>query len=177
MKSCVKSCAKPHRKVKNAYQTMVICSTRTRPQRSDSAPASQPPNAETSNVMVPSSPACAVVMCQSASRLGMTNEKICTSSASSDQPPKQATMVRRSRAVRSENQANMTFRPLRAVRRNLCCGRTVRSGTGCYKVFVQSTAAPRPTVAPAPHCHCERSEAISIQLCTMMEIAAHSPWA
>ena len=42
----------------------------------------------------------------------MTNEKICTSSASSDQPPKQAAMVRRSRAVRSENQANMTSRPL-----------------------------------------------------------------
>ena len=162
MKSWVKSCAKPHRKVKNAYQTMVICSTRTRPQRSDSAPASQPPNAETSSVMVPSSPAWAVVMCHSASRLGMTKEKICTSSASSDQPPKQATMVRRSRAVRSENQANMTFRPLRAVRRNLCCGRTVRSGAGCYKVspsLLWATSLTWPPAAsgqrPAPcavHC-------------------------
>jgi hypothetical protein len=80
---------------------MVICSTRTRPQRSDSAPANQPPNADTSRVMVPRTPAWPVVMCHSPSRLGMTNEKICTSSASSDQPPKQASMVRRSRAVRS----------------------------------------------------------------------------
>ena len=39
----------------------------------------------------------------------------------------------------------------------------MRSGAGCYKVFAQSTAG---------RCHYERSEAISIELWTVMEIAA-----
>src|ERR1700761_7164463 len=71
------------------------------------APAIQPPNAEISSVMVASSPAWPAVIFHSASRLGMTKEKIWTSSASSDQPPKHAPIVRRSRGDRSENQESM----------------------------------------------------------------------
>ena len=45
--------------------------------RSDSAPASQPPNAETSSVTVPSMSGIALVMMpQSASSVGMTKLKI-----------------------------------------------------------------------------------------------------
>src|SRR5579859_4530206 len=71
------------------------------------APPIQPPKAEISSVMVASSPAWPAVIFQRARRLGMTKEKIWTSSASSDQPPKHAPMVRRSRGDRSENHASM----------------------------------------------------------------------
>lgn len=84
---------------------------RTRPYRSDKAPAIQPPNDETTNVTVASTPACAVVMPQTASSDGITKLKICTSSASNDQPPKQAAIVRRSEGFRSLNQANMPLFP------------------------------------------------------------------
>src|SRR5262249_56178066 len=62
IRSCVGFCAKPQRKVKNANQAMVICSVRTRPKRSDSAPANQPPKAEAKSVDVPINPACALVI-------------------------------------------------------------------------------------------------------------------
>jgi hypothetical protein len=41
---------------------MVICSVRTRPNRSARMPATQPPNAEVNSVTVPMSPASALVM-------------------------------------------------------------------------------------------------------------------
>src|SRR5436853_5068371 len=55
--SCSKFCAKAHRNVKKEYQRIVICSMRTRPKRSASAPQNQPPSDEISKVTVPMSPA------------------------------------------------------------------------------------------------------------------------
>src|SRR6202048_3103311 len=57
MNSCSKFCAKLHRKVKTEYHRIAICSTRTRPKRSESAPANQPPNDEATTVTVPIVPA------------------------------------------------------------------------------------------------------------------------
>src|ERR1035438_1364031 len=45
--NCQKELVNPLKKVKNANHRMVICRTRTRPKRSASNPASQPPTAET----------------------------------------------------------------------------------------------------------------------------------
>ncbi len=73
---------------------MVICSVRTRPKRSESAPATQPPNADVSSVTVPISPASALEMWKAAMIAGIAKLKICTSMASSAQPPKQAQNVR-----------------------------------------------------------------------------------
>src|SRR6202521_4808844 len=73
---------------------MVICSVRTRPNRSESAPATQPPIAEVSRVTVPISPASALEMRNAAMIAGIAKLKICTSMASSAQPPKQAQNVR-----------------------------------------------------------------------------------
>ena len=67
--------------------------------------------------MVASSPASAVDICQIANSDGITKVNICTSSASSDQPPKQAIMVRRSRVVRSRIQASIVVSPGASERR------------------------------------------------------------
>src|SRR6516165_1153414 len=53
MNSCSKFCAKLHRKVKTEYHRIAICSTRTRPMQSASAPANQPPNNEVTTGTVP----------------------------------------------------------------------------------------------------------------------------
>src|SRR6185437_15877860 len=95
-----------------AYQRMVIWSTRTRPSRSDRAPANQPPKEETTSVTVASNPASPVVMPHRLSSDGMTKLKIWTSKASSDQPPKQAASVRRSVTLRSFSHASVTLPPL-----------------------------------------------------------------
>ncbi len=71
MKSCVKFCVKPLRTVKKAKKRIVACRMLTRPYRSDSMPLSQPPSAERSSVTVPSWPACAAEMPQSAISVGI----------------------------------------------------------------------------------------------------------
>src|ERR1039458_8599535 len=73
---------------------MVICSVRTRPKRSERAPANQPPKAEVSSVAVPISPASALVIAKATMIAGIAKLKICTSMASSLQPPKHAQNVR-----------------------------------------------------------------------------------
>src|SRR4051794_15637960 len=77
---------------------------RTRPNRSASAPANQPPNADVSNVTVPIRPASALVIAKAMIIAGITKENICTSIASSAQPPKQAQKVRFSTGVSSRYQ-------------------------------------------------------------------------
>src|SRR5579863_2303827 len=109
MKSCSKFCAKAQKKVKIEYQRMVICSIFTRPNRSASVPLNQPPNDEISRVTVPISPASPFDRPQIAITVGITKLYICTSNASSDQPPKHANMVLRSLAFRSRYQASMFF--------------------------------------------------------------------
>src|SRR5437763_7558361 len=81
-----------------------MCSVRTRPNRSASAPANQPPNADVSNVTVPIRPASALVIAKAMIIAGITKENICTSIASSAQPPKQAQKVRCSTGVSSRYQ-------------------------------------------------------------------------
>ena len=97
--------------MKNEYQRIVICSIRTRPKRSASVPQNQPPRDEISKVTVPMSPASPFDNPHSAMTVGITKLYIWTSNASSDQPPKQAPMVRRSRGVRSFIQASIRFPP------------------------------------------------------------------
>ncbi|HEU0216581.1 MAG TPA: hypothetical protein VFQ90_07965 [Stellaceae bacterium] len=58
--------------MKSEYQTIAICSTRTRPNRSDSEPAIQPPNDEVSNATVPIVPAVPAEMPHSAITVGTT---------------------------------------------------------------------------------------------------------
>src|SRR5262249_2314157 len=53
IKSCSKFCANAQRKVKIEYQTIVICSIRTRPNRSAKVPENHPPKDEIRNVTVP----------------------------------------------------------------------------------------------------------------------------
>jgi len=72
MNSCSKFCAKLHRKVKTEYHRIAICSTRTRPKRSASAPANQPPNDEVTTVTVPIVPAAPVDMPHTAMTVGTT---------------------------------------------------------------------------------------------------------
>src|SRR5205823_9510700 len=103
-KSCSKFCAKAQKKVNTEYHRIVICSIRTRPNRSASVPENQPPSDEISNVTVPMSPASPRDRPHSAMTVGMTKLYICTSNASSAQPPKQAPIVRRSLAFNSPNQ-------------------------------------------------------------------------
>ena len=91
--------------MKNANHAMVICSVRTRPKRSDSAPANQPPNAEVSSVTVPISPASALVMANAAMMAGIAKLNICTSMASRTQPPTQAQNALRSRGLSCAYQA------------------------------------------------------------------------
>ena len=78
------------RKVKMANQAIVICSVRTRPKRSASAPANQPPKADENSVAVPIKPASALLIAKAAMIAGNAKLKIWTSMASSIQPPKQA---------------------------------------------------------------------------------------
>src|SRR3974390_1889525 len=78
---------------------MVICKVRTRPKRSDSAPANHPPNAEVSSVTVPMMPASALVIAKAAMIAGMAKLNIWPSTASSIQPPMQAQNVFFSRAL------------------------------------------------------------------------------
>ena len=85
----------------------VICSVRTRPKRSVSAPAIQPPSAEATSVTPDTSPASVLSICHAAMMVGMTRLNICTSSASSAQPPKHAQKVRFSPFEISLNQPNM----------------------------------------------------------------------
>src|SRR5215470_5557089 len=56
-KSCSKFWAKAQRKVKTEYHRIVICSIRTRPNRSASVPENHPPKDEISKVTVPIRPA------------------------------------------------------------------------------------------------------------------------
>src|SRR5882762_1978910 len=56
-KSCSKFWAKAQRKVKTEYHRIVICSIRTRPNRSASVPENHPPKDEISKVTVPITPA------------------------------------------------------------------------------------------------------------------------
>jgi hypothetical protein len=75
-------------------------------------PLNQPPNEEISKVTVPISPASPRDSPHSPITVGITKLYICTSNASSDQPPKQASIVLRSRAFRSFAQASMAFPPV-----------------------------------------------------------------
>jgi len=88
--SCSNELAKPHRIVKNRNQAIASVITRTRPSRSQSIPAIQPPNAEEISDEVPSRPASAVEMLHAAISVGIRKLYICASSASTAQPPKQA---------------------------------------------------------------------------------------
>src|ERR1700674_2102128 len=68
-------------------------------------PANQPPNADVNRVAVPIKPASALLIANTAMIAGMAKLKICTSSASSAQPPKQAQNVRFSFGCSSPYQA------------------------------------------------------------------------
>ena len=72
MSSSVKESVKPQRKVKQANQAMVICSMRTRPKRSDNAPAAQPPIADITSAEVAMSPASPLLIPQLTISVGMT---------------------------------------------------------------------------------------------------------
>src|SRR6202011_1674530 len=111
-KSCSKFCANAQRKVNTEYHRIVICSILTRPNRSASVPENHPPNDEISNVTVPMSPASPRDRPHSAITVGITKLYICTSNASSAQPPKQAPIVRRSLAFNSPNQPSIAPLPL-----------------------------------------------------------------
>src|SRR5947209_4350126 len=122
-KSCSKFCANAQRKVNSEYHRIVICSIRTRPNRSASVPENHPPSDEISNVTVPMSPASPRDSPHSAITVGITKLYICTSNASSAQPPKQAPIVRRSLAFNSPNQPSIALLlivpPARPVSRGL----------------------------------------------------------
>jgi hypothetical protein len=92
-------------------QDRVICSIRTRPNRSASVPENQPPKDEINKVTVPISPAWPRDKPQSAITVGITKLYICTSNASKAQPPKHAAIVRRSLVFKSPNQASMALSP------------------------------------------------------------------
>jgi len=110
-KSCSKFWAKAHKKVKTEYHRIVICSMRTRPKRSASVPENHPPKDEMSKVTVPIRPAWPRDRPHSAITVGITKLYICTSNASSAQPPKQALMVRRSLGFNSANQPSIALLP------------------------------------------------------------------
>src|SRR5271170_5172644 len=113
MNSCWKFWANAQRKVNTEYHRIVICSIRTRPKRSAKVPENHPPNDEINKVTVPISPASPRDSPHSAMIVGITKLYICTSNASSAQPPKQAPIVRRSLAFNSPNQASIAFLPCR----------------------------------------------------------------
>ena len=79
---------------REANHRMVICSVRTRPNRSANIPAAHPPNADVNSVTVPISPASTLVIENVAIIAGIAKLKIATSKASSAHPPKQAHNVR-----------------------------------------------------------------------------------
>src|SRR5271157_6223427 len=110
-KSCSKFWAKAQRKVKTEYQRIVICSIRTRPNRSASVPENQPPKDEISKVTVPIRPASPRDRPHNTITVGITKLYIWTSNASSAQPPKQAPIVRRSLGFNSANQPSMAPLP------------------------------------------------------------------
>src|ERR1700730_655499 len=106
-KSCSKFWAKAQRKVNVEYHKIVICRIRTQPKRSAKVPENHPPSDDISKVTVPMRPASPRDTPQSAITVGITKLYICTSNASSAQPPKQAPMVRRSVTFNSPNQASI----------------------------------------------------------------------
>src|SRR6516162_2928077 len=120
-KSCSKFWAKAQRKVNIEYHKIVICSMRTRPKRSAKVPENHPPSDDISKVTVPIRPASPRDNPQSAITVGITKLYICTSNASSAQPPKQAPMVRRSLAFSSPNQASIAFLPQCLIAGMLAC--------------------------------------------------------
>ncbi|MBB4517121.1 hypothetical protein GGD68_005924 [Paraburkholderia fungorum] len=81
--NCEKFCASAHASVNTANQRIVICKVFTRPMRSDSTPAAQPPTAELNSVTVPMSPASPRVMPHVAISVGITKLRNCVSMASS----------------------------------------------------------------------------------------------
>src|SRR5271165_5442689 len=89
--NCQKFCVKPLKKVNTANHTIVICRILTRPKRSASRPASQPPIEDINRAAVPSQPASLLLMCHAAIRLGMTKLYTITSMPSRAQPPNVAT--------------------------------------------------------------------------------------
>ena len=90
-------------------QMMVICSASTRPMRSDTAPMIQPPSAEATRVTLPIRPASALLRLKAAINAGIARLNICTSSASSAQPPKQPQKVLRSPCDTCLYQCNMVL--------------------------------------------------------------------
>ncbi|EGY00116.1 hypothetical protein AZA_84548 [Nitrospirillum viridazoti Y2] len=74
---------------------MVIFSNRTRPSRSASIPAIQPPAAEETRVTVASRPACAWVKFHKATRTGSMKAYSCTSMASRLNPANEVQNARR----------------------------------------------------------------------------------
>ena len=86
---------------------MVICSANTLPMRSDTAPMIQPPSADATRVTLPIIPASALLRLKAAISAGMARLNICTSSASSAQPPKQPQKVLRSPGETCLYQCNM----------------------------------------------------------------------
>ncbi len=90
-----------------AKNATVSCSVLTRPIRSASTPATQPPIAEATSVAPPTSPACVRLIDHSAMIAGITRLNICTSRESSAHPPKHAQNVRRSLPEISLNHPNI----------------------------------------------------------------------
>src|SRR5690349_13313653 len=107
--SCSYELVKPDKNVNAENQRIVSCSTFTRPILSASMPASHPPMDEVISADVPSSPACGLVNDQRPISVGIATAYICTSIASSAQPPKQAQNVDRSRFDMFANQVNIGF--------------------------------------------------------------------
>src|SRR6266702_3733853 len=85
----------------------VHCSVFTRPIRSESMPATQPPSAEATRVTPLTIPACVRLIDHSAMIAGITRLNNCTSSESSAHPPKHAQNVRRSLPDTSLNHLNI----------------------------------------------------------------------
>lgn len=71
----------------------------TRLKRSERTPPSQPPSVEAKSVTLLTRPASMLLTCQLAIKAGITRLNICMSRGSSDQPPRQAQKVRRSKVV------------------------------------------------------------------------------
>jgi hypothetical protein len=68
----LKALGKGAQEVKTEYHRIAICSTRTRPKRSASAPANQPPKDEVTAVTVPIVPAAPVDIPHTAMTVGTT---------------------------------------------------------------------------------------------------------
>src|SRR5450830_473323 len=105
--NCGKVCANEHKNVNRENQMMVSCKVRTRPRRSETAPITQPPSADETSVAALIMPACPLSRPKAAISAGIARVKICTSSASSAQPLKQAQNVLRSSADTCRYQLNI----------------------------------------------------------------------